>query len=127
MRQRVDHARRRGVGVFLFLHARETEMKIIGQHQHGLRPFHSARPLVVQKLIDGVKRIKLNPRLCVKLRKRHRRMHFGNGLFCPRVAVAVNAADRPIVFVEERVIHAPGIHADGTGNFPYFLRPFQSV
>ena len=42
------------------------------------------------------------------------------------VLVAVHPADGQIVLVQQDVIHPPGVHADGKGDFSRFPRLFQT-
>ena len=127
MRQSVDHARRRGIGIFLFFDARQKKMKIVGQHEK--RPCFRApaRAFVVVQLIDGIKRLKLNPRLCVQLRKRNAAVNGSDRAFRAAVAITINAPDRLVLFVQQDVIDAPGIHPYRIGRFSQLPRLFQPV
>ena len=127
MRPGVHHARGRSVGVFLFLHARQAEMKVIGEHQKALRPVQAPAPLVVKKLVHRIERLVLNARTRIQLGIGHLPVHRRNGALCPPVAVTIHAVDRPVLSVQEHIIHSPGVHAHGSGNLVHLSRFFQAV
>ena len=113
--------------VFLLLHARQAEVEIIGQVHIRNRAFRFARAHVVVQLIHGVVLRELDARFLIQFRKRNAFVHGRNGVFRSAVAIGVHVADDFVVFVQQHVIHAPGIDAHGCGNFAQFFRAFQAV
>ena len=102
-------------------------MQPVGQHEHGIRLAELARLFVAPQLINRIERLELNARLFVQRFERNARVHLGHGGFGAQIAVTDHVAHEISRFVDERVIHAPGVDSHGAGNFTELLRPFQPV
>ena len=117
------------VGILRQLIACQAESKIIRQHQKCLRLFHNLRGLLFHchKLINRIKNLLLNTGSGIQFRLRQYFRHFRIHSVSTVISVAVSISQNLIFFIQQYIIHSPGVDCHADRKLAQFFAFFHSV
>ena len=118
LRHRTDQLGGRRVGIFLSLHAGQHIMKVIRDHQQGLRTGKCLRLFLFHRhqLIDGVEYLLLDSSPFIQGLRRNDFVYLFVHALCPVIPVADCVSQPLSVSVQQDKIHRPGVDSHTARN-----------
>ena len=107
----IYQSRRRRVGVFLFLYARELIRKVFGYHEKVCNFIKPTLCLIRIQLVYSIERLELYARTRIQFFKGHTPVHFVHYIRSPVVAVGIYGPPFAVL-AYEHIVATPGIYCN---------------